>query len=85
MAEGGTRSAARRNVVTLRQALAECPWLSERYLRRLVYERRIRYSKVGGKLLFDLADLDRIVNEGVVDPRPQLIVDGSMKRRSHGE
>ena len=35
-------------------------WLgtSERHVRRLVQERRITHYKLGGRLLFDLRDLD---------------------------
>lgn len=50
--------------VSIRQAVAERPWLTERYARRLIYENRVAFSKVGGKVLVDLDDVDRIVAEG---------------------
>lgn len=42
--------------------------MSERWLRRLVYERRIPYHKVGGKVLLALEDLDALVENGRVEP-----------------
>jgi hypothetical protein len=48
-----------RQLVTLHQATEERPWLTERHLRRLVYERRVPFYKPAGKLLFDLSELDR--------------------------
>lgn len=48
------------------------PWATVRYLRRLVYERRIPYVKLsagrGGRVLIDLDDLDRFVEEQRVEP-----------------
>lgn len=44
-------------------------WASERLLRRLVYERRIPYSKPANRVLIDLYDLDRLVAEARVEPR----------------
>ena len=40
----------------------------ERFLRRLVFERRIRYRKVGRFLAFDRADLDAFLDAQVVEP-----------------
>jgi excisionase family DNA binding protein len=40
----------------------------ERFLRRLVFERRIRYYKVGKFLAFDVADLEAFLNAEVVEP-----------------
>jgi hypothetical protein len=56
-------------LVSLRQAVEARPWLTERHLRRLVAERRLAYSKVGGKLVFDLADIDGLVVAGRVEAR----------------
>lgn len=56
-----------RNYRTLPQVLEERPWLSERYLRRLVYERKIPFSKLDGRLLFDLADIDDYVERHRVE------------------
>ena len=55
--------------LTLKQLLEARPWLTERYVRRLVAERRIRFSKVGERLLFDVADFDRLVEAGRVEAR----------------
>ena len=52
---------------TLAQTLEERPWLTERYLRRLVAERRIPYHKPGGRLVFDLADIDALVENSRVE------------------
>jgi excisionase family DNA binding protein len=41
--------------------------LTERWLRRLVYERRVPFHKVGGRLLFDLEDLDKLAESGRVE------------------
>ena len=57
-----------RHLVTLAQAVEARPWLTERFLRRLVAERRVPYFKVGGKLLFDLDDLDALAERGRVEP-----------------
>jgi len=58
-----------RQLVRLPQAVEARPWLSERYLRRLVAERRIGFSKIGGVLLFDLDEIDQLAEAGRVEPR----------------
>lgn len=40
---------------------------SERYIRRLIFERRIPYSKVGAKVFIATDDLDRLLAHGRVD------------------
>lgn len=40
----------------------------ERFLRRLVFERRIRHYKVGKFLSFERADLDAFMTAEVVEP-----------------
>lgn len=62
-----------RQLVTLPQALEQRPWTTEPFLRRLVKERRIPFHKAGGRLLFDLADLDAYAEAGRVEP-PRLVV-----------
>lgn len=47
-----------------KQAIAEVPWLSRRYLTRLIQERRIPSYRIGGKVLVDLADLEKLVADG---------------------
>lgn len=57
--------------MTLVQLLEQRPWLNERYVRRLVAERRIAFYKPAGKrgrLVFDLADVDAYVERSRVDP-----------------
>lgn len=53
--------------VTLPQLLQEKPWLSERYVRRLVAERRVSYYKCGGKLVFDADEFERLLEAGRVN------------------
>lgn len=43
-------------------------WATERWLRRLIAERRVRFSRVGGKVFIDLNDLDQYVANGTVEP-----------------
>lgn len=47
-------------LLTLKQVVAEFPWITERRVRQLVAERRITYYKDGRKLLFDPADIERL-------------------------
>ena len=70
-----------RQLVTLQQAVEQRPWLTERWLRRLVYERRVPFHKVGNRLVFDLADLDTLVEQGRVERADESIVDGGVSRR----
>jgi excisionase family DNA binding protein len=61
-----------RRLVTLPMAIEERPWLTERWLRRLVAERRVPFHKVGGRLLFDLDDLDKWAEAGRVEPAGRM-------------
>ena len=70
-----------RQLVTLQQAVEQRPWLTERWLRRLVYERRVPFHKVGNRLVFDLADLDAPVEQGRVEQADEISMDGSVSRR----
>lgn len=45
------------------------PHVTERWLRRLIRERRIVVSKVGGRVFVDLADLDRYMERNIVASR----------------
>jgi excisionase family DNA binding protein len=40
----------------------------ERFIRRLVAQRRIRFYKVGRYIRFDIADLDAFIETGRVEP-----------------
>ncbi len=57
-----------RHLGTLVQTVEARPWVTERYLRRLVAERRIPFHKAGGKVLIDLDDLDAYAEAGRVEP-----------------
>lgn len=61
-----------RTLVPLKRVPEHRPWVSERWLRRAVFERRIPYHKLGGgrgsPVLIDLADLDALVEAGRVTP-----------------
>jgi hypothetical protein len=57
------------NKISFKQALVDNPWLTDRWLRRAVHERRIPYFKVDGKLVFDQADLDVYVEAHRVEAR----------------
>lgn len=46
---------------TVAQAVDEREWLTERYLRRLIFERRVPHYKIGGRVLIDLDELDALV------------------------
>ena len=65
--------------LTLAQLLEERKWLRERYVRRLVAERRSRFWKVGNKLLFDPAEgLDQCtqgLNFDTLRPREEILAD----------
>lgn len=53
--------------LTLKEA-ADYLNVSERYMRRLVAERRIAYHKLGRLLRFRLADLEELLQAGRVEP-----------------
>lgn len=57
-----------RQLVNIPQAIEARPWLTERFLRRLVEEQRVPYHKVAGRVLFDLAELDALAEAGRVEP-----------------
>jgi len=45
-------------LIWLKAVSKERPWLEERFLRRLVAERRIKFSKIGRRVYFKEEDLD---------------------------
>ena len=51
-------------------ALAARLAVSERFVRRLVHERRIPYLKVGHFVRFDPRDVDEVLRASRVDERP---------------
>jgi excisionase family DNA binding protein len=44
-------------------------WVTARFLRRLVQERRLPFHKPRGRIFIDLNDLDTFVEQGRVEPR----------------
>jgi excisionase family DNA binding protein len=59
-----------RQLVPLKRVPEHRAWTTERLLRRLVSEHRVAFHKVGGKVLFDLADLDDYAEAGRVEAAP---------------
>lgn len=57
------------DVRTIPQVEAERPWASQRYLRRLIFERRVPFYKVGRRVLISLAELDELVASGRIEAR----------------
>jgi hypothetical protein len=64
----GRQTPAAKHYVTIRQAVEERPFLTERWLRRAVAEKRIPYAKAGGILLFALEDIDQFVEARRIEP-----------------
>jgi excisionase family DNA binding protein len=60
-----------RQLVPLKEVPQHRPWATERYLRRLVSERRIPFHKLGTErqspVLIDLDDLDRFAEAARID------------------
>jgi len=71
--------------LTLAQAAAHLN-VSERFVRRLVAERRIAFHKVGHFLRFRAVDLDAFLEAGRVEPAPTrpLLGSWSTQVRSSG-
>ena len=59
-----------RQLVPLKRVVDHRTWATERLLRRLVSEHRVTFHKVGGKVMFDLRDLDDYAESGRVEARP---------------
>lgn len=55
-------------MLTVAQA-AERLGTPERFVRRLIAQRRVRFYRVGRYVRFDIADLDTFIEAGRVDPR----------------
>lgn len=56
-----------RHLVTLKQLATARPWITERFARRLVADRKVPFYKVSGKLLFDLEEVDALAECGRVE------------------
>lgn len=48
--------------------------VKERFMRRLVHERRIRFYKIGKFVHFDLTDLEAFAKKGQVEPVGGLVM-----------
>ena len=70
------------NDVTLKQALEQRPWLTERWLRKAVQKKLIPYFKLGTKLIFDLADIDSYVEQRRVEAMPHARAPSPVMRPS---
>jgi hypothetical protein len=55
--------------ITLQEVLGLYPWMTERWLRRAVHEKRVPFYKVGGRLLFDPQELAQYVRDQRVDAK----------------
>lgn len=64
---GPERHQDREPMLTIAQ-VAELLCTPERFVRRLVAERRIGFTKVGRYVRFTLADVEQFTNAGRVDP-----------------
>jgi excisionase family DNA binding protein len=53
--------------------LAELLTITERHIRRLVAERRIPYTKVGGRLRFNVARVQAWLDDNSHSPDPTII------------
>lgn len=51
-------------LLTLPQLLDAVPWLTERWVRSMVFDGRLPRRKVGGRLLFHLDDLAPLTRTG---------------------
>lgn len=64
-----------RTLVPLKEVQHHRPWATERLLRRLVYERRIPFHKLGpgerARVFLDLADVDTYAEAGRVEARDE--------------
>jgi hypothetical protein len=54
-------------LVTLKQAVEMVPWLTERFARRLLAERRITSYRAGNKVLLDTFDIENFARAGKVE------------------
>lgn len=63
-----TQPTPSRELLSVPQA-AERLGTPERFVRRLIAERRVRFYRVGKYIRFDSRDLDAFVGAGLVEPR----------------
>lgn len=55
-----------RDLRSVAQVIEERPFITERWLRRIIYERRIPHYKLGRRVFVDLTDLDAYLDAGRV-------------------
>ncbi len=56
------------SLMTIKQAAEYAPALGERFLRRLLDERRIPLIKIGGRVFVDRNDLDALAVRSRIEP-----------------
>jgi excisionase family DNA binding protein len=56
-----------RQLVALKDVPKVRAWATERYLRRIVSERKIAHHKIGRRVFLDLDDVDRFAESGRVE------------------
>lgn len=61
-----------RNLVFLKQAHQHRAWATERFLRTLIANGQLARYRVGGRVLVDLDELDRLADRGRIDPPAPL-------------
>jgi hypothetical protein len=54
--------------ITFQQVLKDYPYLTSRWLRRAVFEKKVPHYKLGGRLLFDPVELDQWIRNQRVEP-----------------
>jgi excisionase family DNA binding protein len=60
---------------------AEYLGVNERWVRRQIDDRKIRFNKLGATIRFHVDDLDDLVESGFIDPQQPLRDRGDHKRR----
>lgn len=83
MCETAKETAPQRVAFDVKEAAAYMS-VTERFIRRLVMEGRIRYYKIGKFVRFEQADLDAFIDAGRVDSLENLWTRDANMATSHG-
>lgn len=67
--------------LTFKQVLDEYPYVTDRWLRRAVHDKKVPFYKLGGRLLFDPAELDQWIRDTRVEPATKSALKKSPGRR----
>lgn len=65
---GNSDSTSARDLVLLGDLVEMYPWLNERWLRRIIQDKRIGTYRVGNRVLFDPAEFEAFVLSNRKDP-----------------